>query len=101
MGRMSDLHIDMQENLDVYIEHGGKLYEGDEVIDRVLKKFIKRADRGMVEYGVSMAENSGDLMYWLDHAIEEAMDLVNYLERIKMKVEKASRDNPELPLHKV
>lgn len=63
------------------------MYGKDPVINEVLNRFISRADAGMVKYGTSMAANTGDTLYWLNHAIEEAMDLVNYLTRVKMELE--------------
>lgn len=70
-------------------------YPRDKVIDEVLKRYVSRADAGMDKYGTSMAENNGDLLYWLNHAIEEAMDLVNYLTRIKQGLE-TREDNKQL-----
>ena len=94
MGRMSDLHLQMQEDLGTYLECGGSLYAQDKVIDEVLKRFISRADVGMVKYGTSMADNDGDTLYWINHAIEEAMDMVNYLTRVKQGIESKA---PPLP----
>ena len=60
-------------------------YPDDKIIENNLNRIKDRADIGLTKYGVSMEYNDGDIVYWLDHAIEEALDLANYLERIKQK----------------
>ena len=59
----------------------------DPVINAVLTKFVERHERGMKVYGQTMADNPLPFSAWLNHAQEEAMDFVNYLERSRASFE--------------
>jgi len=53
----------------------------DTVVTNVLRRYEKRSQEGMVKYGTTMEGNAGSLEYWLENALEEAMDLTLYLQR--------------------
>lgn len=55
----------------------------DPVVNAVIKKFKERSEAGISKYGTTLADNTGDLLYWITHAQEEAMDFILYLERMK------------------
>lgn len=55
----------------------------DGIIVEVLDKIVTRHHRGMKEYGVSMEDNKLPTTAWIDHTIEELLDAVNYLTRLK------------------
>ena len=55
----------------------------DPVVQANINRLIERHERGMLTYGITMADNPLKISEWLDHAIEEALDLANYLQRIK------------------
>ena len=55
----------------------------DSVVDSVVDKFIDRASLGKRKYGKDMDRSDLSLTEWLDHAIEEHMDAILYLEKIK------------------
>ena len=50
------------------------------VLNNVLE-LIKRSRVGVAKYGTTLAENSSD--DFLQHAKEEAMDFINYLEKLR------------------
>lgn len=50
------------------------------VLSNVLE-IIKRSRVGVAKYGTTLAENSSD--DFLQHAKEEAMDFINYLEKLR------------------
>ena len=48
----------------------------------VCKKILNRADIGLDKYAVTMERDDLSLIEWIEHAQQEAMDLVVYLEKI-------------------
>lgn len=42
----------------------------------------QRAARGLAKYGVSVSDNPLSRREWLQHALEEALDLAVYLRRL-------------------
>ena len=60
----------------------------DPVIEANINLLLTRSLRGMKEYGMTMADNPLSATEWIDHAIEEALDLANYLQRLKMELSK-------------
>ena len=58
----------------------------DPTVLTVLRKFEERSQFGMKHYGTSMADNPLDTLAWVEHAQQEAMDFVLYLERLKQEV---------------
>jgi len=58
-------------------------YTEDPVVDRVINSFVKRSAEGMLKYGLTMSANPLKFMDWVQHAQEEAMDFILYLERLK------------------
>jgi hypothetical protein len=63
------------------------LFPDDQVVAAVAEKLLSRARVGMATYGISMHAERKPLYYWIDHAIEEALDLANYLMKLKMDLE--------------
>jgi hypothetical protein len=42
-----------------------------------------RSAEGIKKYGVTMMREDVTTVEWIDHAIEEALDMAIYLERVK------------------
>ena len=62
----------------------------DTVIEANVKLLQDRSDVGMEKYGTAMCDNKksdNDKTYWLRNALEEALDLANYLQREIQRVE--------------
>jgi len=55
-------------------------------VAKVISKMQERASVGLNKYGVTTERTDLNLLEWLTHAQEEAMDLAIYLERIKMEL---------------
>ena len=55
----------------------------DEIVEQVIEKFQERSNKGIEKYGTTLADNDLPLDEWLNHAQEEAMDFVVYLEKAK------------------
>ena len=55
----------------------------DTITQRVIYLLESRAKKGFQEYGVTMDREDLTPEQWIDHAIEEALDLAIYLTKIK------------------
>jgi len=53
----------------------------DPITAALVAELHQRAARGVIKYGVSVANNPLTPREWLQHAKEEALDLAVYLER--------------------
>lgn len=58
----------------------------DKNVENVIKQLASRAEFGYSKYGVTTERDDVDLLGWLQHAQEEAMDLAVYLQRLKEDV---------------
>lgn len=55
----------------------------DPIIKSVVEKFVQRSDVGYKKYGVTLQDDEGNTLVWLNHLQEELMDAVNYIEKLK------------------
>ena len=55
----------------------------DPVVQRVIKLFVDRSVVGQKKYGTTLEDNNLPLQAWIQHAQEELMDGILYLERMK------------------
>ena len=55
----------------------------DPVVERVVNKFVSRADVGYAKYGVTLEDDKTNIFAWLNHLQEELMDAVLYLQKLK------------------
>lgn len=55
----------------------------DSITNRIINLIETRADKGFQTYGVTMDRDDLTAEQWIDHAIEEALDLAIYLTKIK------------------
>ena len=56
----------------------------DYVVDSVIDQFIERARFGKHKYGVGMDREDLSIVEWIDHAKQEHMDAILYLEKLKV-----------------
>jgi len=64
----------------------------DSVVMSVIKQFKGRADFGMQKYGTNLDRTDLSVLDWIQHAQEEHMDAILYLEKLKqLETERASR----------
>jgi hypothetical protein len=64
----------------------------DPIVESVVYDLRTRSDVGIKKYGVTLARDDLSLEQWVQHALEEAMDLALYLKRIKVELEKTKDD---------
>ena len=66
-----------------------KLKIKDPVIEKVVRKFVKRSKVGYKKYGVTLRDDKSNMDEWLNHLQEELMDAVNYIERAREELTKS------------
>ena len=67
-----------------YVEdENGELVQLDSVVSSVLNQFTTRALMGKAKYGVDLDRTDLTLLEWIEHAKQEHMDAILYLEKIK------------------
>ena len=55
----------------------------DSVVYSVISQFQQRSEVGLSKYGVNLDRTDLSLLEWIQHAQEEHMDAILYLEKIK------------------
>jgi hypothetical protein len=55
----------------------------DSVVFSIIEGFKKRSDIGLQKYGVNLDRKDLSLQDWIQHAQEEHMDAILYLEKLK------------------
>jgi len=55
----------------------------DSVVNAVISAFQKRAEFGQKKYGTTLDRNDLSFLQWIQHAQEELMDAILYLEKLK------------------
>ena len=56
---------------------------GDSIVDSVIQKFLQRSALGKEKYGVTLDRTDLSVKDWIQHAQEELMDAILYLEKLK------------------
>lgn len=64
----------------------------DAVVEAVREKLLQRSEFGLIKYGAPIHTNPADHRAKLNHALEEALDLANYLQWCIMELD----GSPEL-----
>lgn len=63
------------------------LLKEDSIVNEVISKFKSRSEIGIKKYGVTLDREDLTTVQWIEHAIEEQMDNILYLTRIKKDLE--------------
>lgn len=72
---MSQVKDTMSEWIDTQVK--------DSVVQSVINKFKQRSEVGIKKYNTTLDREDLDFGQWVEHAQEEAMDLILYLEKLK------------------
>jgi hypothetical protein len=64
----------------------------DPIVESVVSELRSRSVLGVDKYGVTLARDDLSLEQWVQHALEECMDMALYLKRIKVELEKTKDD---------
>ena len=60
----------------------------DSVVTNILKGFVSRAVFGKAKYGTYLDRSDLSILEWIQHAQEEHMDAILYLEKLKLEYQK-------------
>jgi hypothetical protein len=55
----------------------------DSIVRSVINKFVERASFGKKKYGTDLDRTDLSIVDWIQHAQEEHMDAILYLEKLK------------------
>ena len=55
----------------------------DTIVDSIIKKFKQRSEVGKEKYGTTLDRTDLKPLDWIQHAQEELMDGILYLEKLK------------------
>ena len=55
----------------------------DSIVRTVVTKFLERSKVGQAKYGTNLDRTDLSVLEWIQHAQEEHMDAILYLEKLK------------------
>jgi hypothetical protein len=58
-------------------------FQPDSIVQAIVDKFILRAQKGKEKYGTDMDRKDLSTNQWIEHAQDELMDGIIYLEKLK------------------
>jgi len=62
-------------------------YTPDSIVQTIIDKFIARAEFGEKKYGVTLDREDLSIEDYIQHALEEHMDAILYLQKVKTMLE--------------
>ena len=64
----------------------GEIKTNDSVVNSIISQFAERSKMGYEKYGTTLDRTDLSLLDWVQHAQEEMMDGILYLEKIKKTI---------------
>ncbi len=64
----------------------GEVVQLDSVVSSIINQFTTRALMGKDKYGVDLDRTDLSILEWIEHAKQEHMDAILYLEKIKQEI---------------
>jgi hypothetical protein len=58
----------------------------DSIVKSIVSKFISRSEMGKKKYGTDLDRKDLTVVQWIEHAQEEHMDAILYLEKLKTEL---------------
>lgn len=55
----------------------------DTIVESVIEQFKQRSEVGINKYGVTLDRDDLTRLEWINHAQQESMDFILYLEKLK------------------
>ncbi len=65
----------------------------DSNVEKNREMLLQRSIAGLAKYGVTTSDNPLSLREWLQHALEEALDMANYLQAAISKIDEEGKQN--------
>lgn len=78
------VHFDVKQ-FDL-IEETSETYIKDSIVESVINQFKQRSEAGIKKYNTTLDRDDLSVLEWLEHAKQEAMDFILYLEKLKSEV---------------
>tara|TARA_R110000868_G_scaffold192839_8_gene437437 strand:+ start:89 stop:352 length:264 start_codon:yes stop_codon:yes gene_type:complete len=75
---------DLGTVIDYNKDNSRTVLKTDYVVDSIVDQFIDRASFGRQKYGVGMEREDLSILEWIEHAKQEHMDAILYLEKLKV-----------------
>lgn len=66
----------------------------DSIVQSVLQQFIERSKMGKEKYGTDLDRTDLNTKDWIQHAQEELMDGILYLEKLKKTITNQTQTDP-------
>jgi hypothetical protein len=63
-----------------------KIETEDKIVESVVNSFLQRSEVGIKKYGTTLNRNDLSTLEWIEHAQQEAMDMILYLEKLKTEL---------------
>jgi hypothetical protein len=70
----------------------------DSVVNSVIDQFAKRSNVGLEKYGTTLDRTDLTMLDWIQHAQEELMDGILYLEKIKKTMRETQKIRASPPM---
>ncbi len=67
----------------------------DSIVDSILNKFVDRAEMGFTKYNNTLDRKDLNKVEWINHAQEELMDGILYLERLKQELNEQTTEDSQ------
>jgi hypothetical protein len=67
----------------------------DSIVDSILNKFVDRAEMGFTKYNNTLDRKDLSKVEWINHAQEELMDGILYLERLKQELNEQTTEDSQ------
>lgn len=75
------------DNIIYTSENTRQILKTDSIVDGIVDEFIDRSRVGKLKYNTDLDRTDLSLSEWLQHAIEEHMDAILYLKKIKSTID--------------
>lgn len=66
----------------------------DSIVTSIIDQFKSRAEMGKKKYGTDLDRTDLSVLDWIQHAKEEHMDAILYLEKLKQTLSSSTQDHP-------
>jgi hypothetical protein len=86
MGNYIDKAKSFQEYMKYIDDTSEEKPKLDSIVSSVIRQFENRAVKGKEKYGVDLDRTDLSLLEWIEHAKQEHMDAILYLEKIKQEI---------------
>jgi hypothetical protein len=83
--------MDNIKEFSYYEDKSGDMHKLDSVVTSIIEQFTQRSIAGKAKYGTDLDRTDLTLLEWIEHAKQEHMDAILYLEKIKQIVQSGEK----------